>query len=153
MLNALHKIGRGASIGVTTGQVFCGTVGSQRRREFAMIGAPVNLAARLMQASKGGILCDEATQRAATGLRLTFERLKPIMVKGREQPVEIFRPQVSGGATTYVRARKASQAGLAPELIGRTEVKVRAVEQKRVFVSFLFCFSFVCELFVGMIYC
>ena len=46
---ALEAAGfRGASCGVATGPVLCDDVGSELRREFAMSGVPVILAARLM---------------------------------------------------------------------------------------------------------
>ena len=52
------------SIGITTGDIFCGRVGNDRRCEYTTVGAEVNLAARLMtKAGVGGILCDERTQR------------------------------------------------------------------------------------------
>lgn len=38
--------------GVATGPVFCGSLGSEDRREFAMISDTVNLAQRLMSARK-----------------------------------------------------------------------------------------------------
>ncbi len=66
--NAIVKIesklntGVTSKMGVTSGDVFCGTVGSASRREFAMIGDTVNLAARLMmKADTNGILCDNYT--------------------------------------------------------------------------------------------
>ncbi|XP_028156359.1 adenylate cyclase type 10-like [Ostrinia furnacalis] len=49
------------SIGVTTGQVYCGVVGHPLRREFTVIGAIVNKAARLMCGFRNKITCDEAT--------------------------------------------------------------------------------------------
>lgn len=45
-----------ASIGITTGQVYCGFVGASKRCEYAMMGCSVNLSARLMaSASKNTI--------------------------------------------------------------------------------------------------
>lgn len=48
MQRALQKIGVSCASGVTTARVFCGHRGSALRREYAVIGRSVNLAARLM---------------------------------------------------------------------------------------------------------
>lgn len=80
--------GRGAQVaaGVTTATVFCGPVGNERRREYAVVGDGVNLAARLMKAAVAwGVLCDEPTARLAAG-RLALEALPPITVKGKAAP-------------------------------------------------------------------
>jgi len=48
-------------IDVTTGSAFCGDVGNEERREYAVVGDIVNLSARLMgKCSWGSILCDSA---------------------------------------------------------------------------------------------
>lgn len=49
------------SIGVTTGQVYCGVVGHPLRREFTVIGSIVNKAARLMCKFRNRVTCDETT--------------------------------------------------------------------------------------------
>ena len=91
MRESLAAMGRRAAIGVTTGRAFCGTVGSPRRREYTMLGAVVNLAARLMQEAGDGVLCDAATAQAAR-TALAFEALAPVLVKGRSDRVPVFRP-------------------------------------------------------------
>jgi len=80
-----------SSIGVTTGRAYCGAIGSSIRREYTVIGDIVNLSARLMQAAKGGVLCDVNTH-SATHDKLKFKELPKIKVKGKEEPVEIYRP-------------------------------------------------------------
>ncbi|WP_250030764.1 tetratricopeptide repeat protein [Paractinoplanes maris] len=57
--------------GVTTGPVFCGEVGSDVRREYAVVGDAVILAARLMQAAPSGHLLID---------RPTFERVRDLVV-------------------------------------------------------------------------
>ena len=56
-----------------------------------MLGALVNLAARLMQEAGDGVLCDAATAEAARSA-LAFETLPPVRVKGRDDPVLVYRP-------------------------------------------------------------
>jgi adenylate cyclase len=72
--------------------VYCGVVGGVRRHEFAVMGAPVNLAARLMNSRENkGILVDEAV-RAQTDARFVFHSLPPVKAKGYDRPVPILEP-------------------------------------------------------------
>ncbi len=88
----LQALGIRCSIGVTTGRAFCGIVGNDQRREYTILGDVVNLAARLMQATPDGILCDTATYQA-TRSRLVFDELAPISVKGKTDVVAVYRPR------------------------------------------------------------
>ncbi|MCX6021340.1 MAG: adenylate/guanylate cyclase domain-containing protein, partial [Chloroflexi bacterium] len=89
---ALRGFGLSSSIGVAAGQVFCGAIGGDTRREYTLVGSAVNLAARLMQAAgPDGILCDENVRQAASG-RMGFLALPPLMIKGRAAPVAAFVP-------------------------------------------------------------
>lgn len=90
-LPALRAAGVRASAGLATGRVFCGIRGDARRCEYAMLGDTVNTAARLMQAADGGVLCDAATATAGASRR-RFEALTPLTLKGKQQPVPVFRP-------------------------------------------------------------
>ena len=84
----LNDLGMKTSVGITTGNVFCGSVGSYVRREYAVIGDVVNLAARLMSKAKGGLLIDEATYtRIPIFLQNHMDRLNPIAVKGKDELV------------------------------------------------------------------
>lgn len=87
----LRELQQPYAIGVTTGRAFCGSVGSSTRREYTMIGHVVNMAARLMQAAGEDILCDETTYQGAKK-QLKFEILTPITVKGKTEPVPVYRP-------------------------------------------------------------
>jgi len=58
------------SIGLTTGSVFNGVIGSRKRCDHTILGEPVNLAARMMCSpltANNQIMCDLATQKAAEG--------------------------------------------------------------------------------------
>ncbi|PRP83067.1 hypothetical protein PROFUN_09663 [Planoprotostelium fungivorum] len=82
------------SIGITSGRAFCGSVGSIDRREFSVVGDVVNLSARLMGAAKKmheGILCDQQTWMLSRH-RILYRELQPILVKGKSNPVHIYRP-------------------------------------------------------------
>jgi class 3 adenylate cyclase/tetratricopeptide (TPR) repeat protein len=119
---ALAGLGRRAAVGVTTGQAFCGTVGSRWRREYTMLGAPVNLAARLMQEAGDGVLCDAATAEAARAT-LAFEALPPVRVKGRAGTVPVYRPGRPEGGP---RGR-----GPEPEPVTRVPLVGREAERER----------------------
>ena len=87
----INSLGWKSAIGVTSGRVFCGSIGNEIRREYTVIGDLVNLSARLMQAAKGGILCDRATWLGAR-YHVPMIALPPIKVKGKTDLIEVFRP-------------------------------------------------------------
>ena len=128
---ALRQLGLRGAVGVTTGQAFCGEVGSVHRREYALVGGAVILAARLMQAAsqKGldeasPILCDAATYHAAQG-QLQFEALPAIQVKGKADLVAVYRPILSAQPLQST-ARPAPAVG---EIIGRAAERALLEEE------------------------
>lgn len=105
------------SIGVTTGRAFCGVIGNARRREYTMIGDIVNLSARLMVASAGGVLCDQATRDGA-GAHFEYSAVPPLKLKGKKAPVAVYQP-------VRCSVRRA-QAGLG--LVGR-DIELKLFDQ------------------------
>jgi predicted ATPase len=117
----LQQIEIKSSIGVTTGKAFCGAVGSEERREYAMVGDIVNLSARLMAKADGKVLVDNPTYTASKN-QLRFNTLAPIMVKGKNFPIEIYSPvkeaekRTTSGRTTTLRGslRFTKKRGITP---------------------------------------
>lgn len=123
--NELQSRGVRGAIGLTTGRVFCGLIGTDNRREYTFLGNSVNLAGRLMSLAlqqkeileQDGIavLCDRPTYEAAKD-RIEFNPLPPQKVKGRSEPVDIFHP---------LHEKKTVRSKT--ELIGRKEEKALLV--------------------------
>jgi class 3 adenylate cyclase/DNA-binding NarL/FixJ family response regulator len=86
----------GMGIGVNTGQVVAGTLGGSGRLEYTVIGDAVNVAARLQtEAAAGEVLATSSTVAAVPGL--DAEPVGPRQVKGRAEPVDVFRVAVDAG--------------------------------------------------------
>lgn len=88
----LNELDLESAVGVATGSVFCGPLGSRLRREYAMVGDIVYLSARLMVAARSGVLCDENTYQA-TNRQLKYIAVPPIQVKNHAEPVKVYLPQ------------------------------------------------------------
>lgn len=78
-------------IGISTGKVFSGILGSLRIKEFTSIGMPVNIAARLQGLATGGeILISDTTFQKLAG-RIEVKALPPVTVKGVNEPIAVYR--------------------------------------------------------------
>ena len=89
--DAVQEMEPNFGIGVASGRAFCGVVGSDIRREYAVVGDVMNVAARLAQRARGSILCDDRTAESARS-RVSFRPRGSATLKGRAAAVSIWTP-------------------------------------------------------------
>ena len=84
-------------VGVNSGRVVVGTIGGGGRRDFTVIGDPVNTAARVEAATRltgDDILITETTLRALARHRDDFEERPSAPLKGKAATVRLYAPRV-----------------------------------------------------------
>lgn len=106
-------------IGINTGTGVTGSVGSDLKADYAVIGDTTNTAQRLQSsAQRGEILVGDETYRL-TRDAFTFEELPPIVMKGKREPVRAYR--VLGVKSRFSRGRGLEGQGLSSPLVGRAQ--------------------------------
>lgn len=91
-------------IGLNSGEVVMGNMGSQDHMDYTVIGDSINVAARLCGvAHQGQVLVSKAIADAI-GDQITWQELPPVSVKGKDHPIGIAEPvEIKGGARRYMR--------------------------------------------------
>jgi adenylate cyclase len=87
-------------IGINTGEVVVGNIGSEKRTKYGVVGSQVNLTYRIESYTTGGqILISESTLKAVGESSLRIQDKKQVEPKGVKQPITIY--EVSGIGEPY----------------------------------------------------
>ena len=79
-------------IGLNTGMVAAGNIGSENLIQYTNIGDTMNVASRICTAAKAGeVFISESTLAKILHCNLPIQKLEPVMVKGKEEPLQLYR--------------------------------------------------------------
>ena len=105
MRASIAEHGLEARIGINTGEVVVGYIGSSKTMEYTAVGDGVNTASRLCSTAKAGeIIISESTYQAARDF-IEASALPPTKVKGKREPLAIYSVLGRRGEPTMRVAR------------------------------------------------
>ncbi|MEO5345189.1 MAG: response regulator [Magnetococcus sp. YQC-9] len=115
-------------VGLNTGMVVAGNIGSDKRTKYGVVGSAINLTARIESLTLGGqVLISDATAKAC-GEILTIDQSWEVMPKGAGRPLTIH--QVSGiGGSFALHLPKELPVQLEP-LAEPLAIRIRVMEGK-----------------------
>ncbi len=110
-----HHLDLDLRLGINTGLVIAGSLGSEHHMEYSVIGDTVNLASRLEGAAEPKTILVSFRTYQRTRPVFNFKSLPPLTVKGMAEPVRAYRPLEARAKPGQVRGLP----GLQVPLIGR----------------------------------
>ena len=79
-------------IGLNTGNVAAGNIGSKKLIQYATIGDTTNVTSRICNIAKAHeIVVSQSTYDRLHDRDLPFQKMRPVMVKGKEHPLQLYR--------------------------------------------------------------
>jgi len=122
---ARAKLGKkqmNVGIGLNSGEVVMGNMGSQEQMNYTVIGDNINLTARLCSAAAAGQVVVSKATADAVGKKAVLNKLEPVKVKGKEKLIDIFEATDVAGVSRETMRRdiymeaKYNLTGLADEI-------------------------------------
>ena len=87
-------------IGINTGEVVVGNIGSEKRTKYGVVGSQVNLTYRIESYTTGGqVLISEQTLKEAGEEKIRIDNIQQVTPKGVKKPINIY--EVGGIGGTY----------------------------------------------------
>jgi class 3 adenylate cyclase len=124
-LKGTHGIDFRIRVGINTGPVMVGNVGSDLRFEYTALGDAVNVAARMQTAALANTVVITEMTRRLTGDTFDLDDLGEIEVKGKAEPIHAYR--VVARKAAPARRRGLASIGLDSPMVGRDEPLSRLV--------------------------
>ncbi|MDX1413344.1 MAG: adenylate/guanylate cyclase domain-containing protein, partial [Candidatus Promineifilaceae bacterium] len=90
-------------VGINTGLVMVGQVGSDMQMEYTALGDAINVAARMEQTAEPGTVQISAETYKMVVSHFEFENLGELRVKGKAAPVQTYRPLRRKSRITHLR--------------------------------------------------
>ncbi len=117
-------------IGVATGAVLYGDIGTENKKQEAIMGETVNHAIRICQfAGEGQILLDENTHEVVRD-NCEFQILEPIPIKGGDKTLGVF--ELLGKKRIKLKPEEFSERKITSEMVGRNrEMELIEVQVKK----------------------
>ncbi|MCW6036989.1 FHA domain-containing protein [Spirulina subsalsa FACHB-351] len=79
-------------IGLNTGKVAAGNIGSRKLIQYAAIGDTTNVTSRICNVARAGeILLSQSTMDQLQPGLFALEKLRPVRVKGKTEPLQLYR--------------------------------------------------------------
>jgi adenylate cyclase len=101
MQKAMERVNRGnlqsnlpelqMGIGVNSGQLIVGNIGSEKRKKYGAVGSPINLAFRIQSEAEGGEVLVSPAVLDDLGGELLVDGTKQCSLKGIEQTISLYR--------------------------------------------------------------